>query len=82
MGWLVVGAGFNADHRERCRNDHSAEDVGNAVGHYSMCEVSAGFGAAPAGRVSGEAARLRSLVADADLGDAVEGDTQAPGGAG
>ena len=39
VGGLVVGTGFNADHRERCRNDHSAEDVGNAVGHYSMCEV-------------------------------------------
>lgn len=49
MGGLVVGAGFNADHRERCRNDHSAEDVGNAVGHFSMCGVIAGLGAAPAG---------------------------------
>ena len=49
MGGLVVGAGFNADHRERCRNDHEADDVVDAVGHCLMCGVSAGLGAAPAG---------------------------------
>lgn len=46
-----------------------------------MCGVSGGLGVAPAGRVNGEAARLRSLVADADLGDAVERHTETPSSA-
>ena len=64
---------------KRSSNQQEAGDVAKAVDHCSMGDVIAGLGAAPAGRVSGEAARLRSLVADVDLGDAVEGDAEAPG---
>lgn len=51
MGGLVVGAGFDADHCEHCRNDHGTDEVVDAVGHCSLRGVSAGLGEAPAGRV-------------------------------
>ena len=51
MGGLMMreaGVGYC---RKRCSNQQEAGDVAKAVDHCSMCDVIAGLGAAPAGRV-------------------------------
>lgn len=44
---------------KRSSNQQEAGDVAKAVDHCSMCDVIAGLGAAPAGRVEGKIKELR-----------------------
>lgn len=70
MGGLMMreaGVGYC---RKRCSNQQEAGDVAKAVDHCSMCDVIAGLGAAPAGRVK---QLQRIITTDLDICFAYDG---------